>query len=200
MHLSIRRIKWLARSWPVFVLSFATFAVVHWANWTPPPTTLTFNKFAGAALQGIGALLVLVSINSNLGLARGHGMLAELQRYLNDWPRRPQVVNLVAAACGQSSASGSTASVRVMPSTLEGRVAELERTHAELEQTVFKQKGELIGMVEDVRHEGRQALVVHERRVVALAAQVEETAVGGFKVQAFGVGLAILGSVLSIYS
>lgn len=55
-------------------------------------------------------------------------------------------------------------------------------------------------MVEDVRHKGRQALMVQERRVVALEAKVEETAVGGFKVQAFGVGLAILGSVLGIYS
>ena len=200
MHILRQRLKWLARSWPFFVLLAATFTVLHWANWKPPSSDQAANKLIGAGLQGLGAVLVLFSINSNLGLVRGHGMLAEFRRYLNEWPHRAQVVSLVAASSGMASASGLAASIRVTPSSLEGRVAELERIHAELVQTVFKQKAELIGIVEGVRHDGQQALLVHERRVGALEAQVAETTVGGLKMQVFGVGLAILGSVLSIYS
>jgi hypothetical protein len=58
----------------------------------------------------------------------------------------------------------------------------------------------MLNRIHEVRNENREALNIHTQRVNDLAKKVEETAVGGMKLQAFGVGLALIGSVLSVYS
>jgi hypothetical protein len=88
MDLFIRRIRWAWQAWPLWVLIVVAALTLYFGNWTPLPSSLKFNKFAGATMQGLGALLVLLSINGNLGLFRGHGVFAEMREYLLAYPRR----------------------------------------------------------------------------------------------------------------
>jgi hypothetical protein len=200
MDLFIRRIRWAWQAWPLWVLIVVAALTLYFGNWTPTPSSLKFNKFAAATMQGLGALLVLLSIDGNLGLFRGHGVFAEMREYLLTYPRRQKSLTLVAASCGQANASGSLASVRVRPTDIEGRVEALEKLFAELEVQVSEQRAEMLNRIHEVRNENREALNIHTQRVNDVAKKVEETAVGGMKLQAFGVGLALMGSVLSVYS
>lgn len=200
MDLLRSRIRWTWRAWPLWVLIVVSILTEYFGNWTSPPASIKFNKFAGATMQGLGAFLVLLSIDGNLGLFRGHGMFAEMREYLLAYPRKQESVTLVAASCGQANASGSLASVRVRPSDLDGRVAALEKLFAEFEVQMSEQRAQMLNRIHEIRNEHREALGVHAQRVNDLAKKVEETAVGGIKMQAFGVGLAVIGSVLSVYS
>jgi hypothetical protein len=200
MNLFKRRVLWLGRAWPLWLIILASIITTHYANWTPPPSSLQFNKIAGAAMQGLGAFLVLVSINGDLGLFRGHGVVDELRAYIRAYPRRNKIVSVVAVACGQASASGALGTVRIQAADIDGRVGALEKLYIELESKIVAQRSEILAHVDEVRVEHREALGEHGRRVDDLAKKVEETAVGSMKLQAFGVGLAVIGSVLSIYS
>ena len=45
-------------------------------DWTMTPEGPGFNKIAGASLQAVGALLVLISLDGNLGLFAGKSIIA----------------------------------------------------------------------------------------------------------------------------
>lgn len=200
MDLFKQRLRWLGRAWPLWGLGIAAVFTAHFGTWTPPPVGLRFNKIFGAALQGLGALLVLISIDGNLGLFRGHGIFSELRDYMRAFPRQSRRVTLISASCGQANASGFTASIRVWPGDIDGRVAELEQWCKELENKISSQRLEVLKRVDEVKIEHRTRMNEHGLRIEDLSKKIEETAVGGTKLQAFGVGLASIGSILSIYS
>jgi uncharacterized coiled-coil protein SlyX len=200
MNLFKQRLRWAWRAWPLWVLIIVSVITAHFGTWAPPPVDLRFNKVFGAALQGLGAFLVLISIDGNLGLFRGHGVFIELRDYIRAYPRRVSIVTVVGASCGQANANGLTASVRVWPEDIDGRVAALEQWCKELEIKISNQRAEVLRRVDEVQAEQRATMGEHGRRVENLAKKIEETAVGGTKLQAFGVGLAVIGSILSIYS
>jgi len=96
MDLLKSRLRWAGRAWPLWLLVVVSVIIAYFANWTPPPSALQFNKVASATLQGLGAFLVLISIDGNLGLFRGHGVFAELREYMLAYPRRRIAVTLEA--------------------------------------------------------------------------------------------------------
>lgn len=103
----------------------------------------------------------------------------------------------VSAAGMAGSASLSTGRA---PSTLDERVAQLEESMNALRQ-------EVAANVTAARHELEKAKTELGGRIETTASQVadltkkvEHAAVGGFKVQAFGVLLAIYGAVTSVFA
>jgi hypothetical protein len=201
MSLFKRRLHWIfIRAWPFWLLVLALALTLAFGTWNRPSKAQQFNKFFGAGMQALGAFLVLISIDGNLGLFRGLGVFAEVREYVSRYPRRQANVSLIAASCAQANASGSLASIRVQATDIDGRVATLERWCKELETRIAEERAEIIARVDKVQDTHREAMSKQDFRLDELAWKVEETAVGGTKLQALGVGLAVLGSVLSIYS
>ena len=200
MDLIKRRLFWLSRAWPLWLLILVSTITFYFGDWSFPAGSNPFNKVAGAALQGLGAIFVLISIDGNLGLFRGHGVIGELRDYTRRYPRKNATSTLFGAATGKFNMSGGLASMRVWPADIDGRVTALAQLCKELERKISEQRLELLAHVDNVQVENRKAMNKQGLRVDDLAKKVEETAVGGIKLQVFGVGLAVIGSVLSVYS
>lgn len=200
MVLLKRRLFWLSRAWPLWLLILVSTITFYFGDWSFPAGSNPFNKVAGAALQGLGAIFVLISIDGNLGLFRGHGVIGELRDYARRYPRKNATVALSGAASAQFNTSGALASISVWPDDIDGRVAALAQLCKELEKKISEQRMEMEARMDKVQIEYRNTMSEHGARVVDLAKKIEETAVGGTKLQVFGVGLAVIGSVLSVYS
>jgi hypothetical protein len=187
------------RPWPIWSLVVVTIAVALGGNWTISGNGPGFNKIAGAVLQGLGALIVLISLDGNVGLFKGRGIIAEALQWAQDYPQKPRSIVLEAAGSCQGN-SGVGASITIRPETIDGRVAELERVVVELRTLISNRHGELIESIAATRREAREANYRISVDLRSLEEKVVVSAVGGLKVQAFGVGLALLGSVLSVFS
>lgn len=195
-----RWILWLSRAWPVWALTAITWVFGQFAIWTIPAGAPVFNKVAGASLQALGALIVLFSLDGNLGLFKRQGLVSVMLAWCRDYPRKGKVGTLVAAKTGQMNASGLLASIRIQPADIDGRVAELERMVGELHETIAQNRAEVDSAITEVRREMAQGQSQHQNNLNELSEKIEASTVGGIKLQAFGVGLALLGSALSIFS
>lgn len=200
MDLFRRRLFWLGSAWPLWLLILVSTITFYCGDWSFPAGANPFNKIAGASLQGLGAFFVLISIDGNLGLFRGHGVIGALREYAGQYPRKNATTTLIGAATANFNMSGGLVSMRVWPADIDSRINALEQLCKELEKKISEQRVELLAHVDNVQVESRNAVEKQSLRVEDLARKVEETAVGGIKLQVFGVGLALIGSVLSVYS
>lgn len=195
-----RWFNWLiVRTWPIWSLIAIYGSVAYFGNWSISASSLSFNKVAGAALQFFGALLVLISLDDNVGLFKGQGIVAIAMNWVRDYPKKPRHIVLEAAGgCYSTSTCSAIATVR--PTTIDGRVDELERVVIELRGLISTRHGELSDLISTVRSEATAANSKATRAISDLESKVVVSAVGGLKTQAFGVGLALLGSALSLFS
>jgi hypothetical protein len=93
-----------------------------------------------------------------------------------------------------------SAAASIRPLSIDGRVEELERVVIELRALISKRHNEVTESISAVRAEARESNRRTTDSVRELERKVIVAAVGGLKVQGFGVGLALLGSMLSVYS
>jgi len=200
-EVSIQRwLHWLvARPWPIWSLLMVSIIIGHFGNWTLNGEGPGFNKICGAILQAAGALIVLVSLDGSLGLFGGSGILAVAMNWAYDFPKVPRNIVLEASgSCQSNSSASAVASIR--SSSIDGRVEELERVVIELRALISKRHDEVTKSISTVRAEASEASRRATDSIRELERKVIVAAVGGLKVQGFGVGLALLGSLLSVFS
>ena len=99
-----------------------------------------------------------------------------------------------------SSSATASLSVERAVSTLEERVAEVERKLGELTVMLRKDVNALTETLSAQRIEFEKRIGSTDDQVNALGKKMEHAAVGGFKIQSFGVALAIYGAVTSVYA
>jgi hypothetical protein len=189
----------IIRPWPLWSLIVVISFVAVGGDWTLHSDGPGFNKIVGASLQAVGALLVLFSLDGSVGLFKGRGIIAEALKWALDYPRKPRSIILEARASSQSNSSASGA-LTIRPSTIDGRVAEIERNIVELRSLISTRHNELQDSITAARAEALKAIDRTTNDLRDLEAKVVVSAVGGMKVQIFGVGLALVGSVLSVFS
>jgi hypothetical protein len=193
-------LHWLfVRPWPIWSLLVVSIFIGYFGNWTLNSEGPGFNKICGASLQAAGALIVLFSLDGSLGLFRGRGILAAAMNWAYDFPKVPRRIVLEASGSCQSNSSVSAAA-SIRPLSIDGRVEELERVVIELRALISKRHNEVTESISAVRAEARESNRRTTDSVRELERKVIVAAVGGLKVQGFGVGLALLGSMLSVYS
>lgn len=192
--------RWLNRAWPFWAL-LPAFAA-HWqalSSLSIAPQTV--NKVVGMALQVIGGLLILYSINDNLGLFRRQSLLTATIAWFKSFPLRGKdiTVQLRGAAIGSFTGSASV-STRKLPTTLEERVAYLESTLAAHKQEVADAFASAQRNLDSAKVELHGRIGTTVNQIAELSQKVELAAVGGFKLQGFGVLLAIYGAVTSVFA
>jgi hypothetical protein len=159
------------------------------------------NKFVGMSLQVSGGLLVLYSVNDNLGLFRAQSLTSAVITWFKEFPlTRKTVVVSASASTSANSTTSASASVGRTVVTIEERIAELERLQVELAKQINRQVQEVYGRIEYMRSELQNQIVDTSRDVARLSSQLEHAAVGGFKSQALGVLLVIYGAVTSVFA
>ena len=154
-----------------------------------------------ASLRIVASQVILYSINDNLGLFRSQSLLDTFCTWMRAFPirRKPVTVSLTGVG-GISFAGSASASIEVGPITLEDRVARLERelgnTRREIQQTAAEASRQLEVAKTELNHRIGDA---HDR-LIQLGKKVEAAAVGGLKLQLFGVLLAVYGAITSVYA
>ena len=169
-------------------------------RWVSLDRTL-LNKLAGTSLQILGGLIVLQSIDGNLGIFKKQSLASVVVGWFKEFPliRRHIVISVGGAA--MSTATGTaTITVKRVYSTLEERVAELERLADELRVEIRAEGAAVRRQVDEVRHELLSSIESNNTDIRQLTEKIERATVGGFKQQSFGVLLAIYGAVVSVFA
>ena len=193
-------VAWLMRAWPL--LAVAPLALAHaiaHAAFSGHPQLV--NKVAGMLLQMLGGLLILYAINDNLGLFRSQSLLGSIRAWLQSFPfirRNVVITGSSVAVLGITGSAAGTVSQKF--ATLKERVAYLEReihlVRRELQAGLADAKRQL----EQAKSELQARIDVAVRQVAELREKVERATVGGFKLQGYGVLLALYGAVTSVFA
>ena len=196
----LRRLTlWLKDGWPLF--AFLPVVALHGACFSVFASHGQFvNKVAGAGLQVIGALFVLASINSNLGLFRNHSLWSRLTAWLQRFPAlfRESPGASLRAEFGVGL-SGS-ASLSAFSPKLENDIARLEALITALDAKLTKRVDEIHSRISETREELLELTRANEQTLHKLKGQLEQVALGGFKQQVFGVLLATYGAFVSVFA
>lgn len=195
-----RLTPWLMRAWPV--LSLAPVATCHAiALWAVSADSVFVNKLVGMSLQVIGGLLVLYSLNDNLGLFRSQSLKSAIVGWFKDFPRVLKPIfayaNILESADATSAIVGT---VTHMPNTLQERVTEIERKLAEIQIQIALEVQAINVKIEDTKSDLGNQINETSAKVIDLSKRLEHAAVGGFKFQALGVLFAIYGAVTSVFA
>lgn len=196
----IRRLAiWLWRAWPVFVM--AALAYAHWGAFTCfPNETVLVNKITGIVMQIAGGLIVLYSVDSNLGLFRNQSLVATVLSWFRECPIFVRSITLSGSGIASCSLTASMSATVIRPATtIEERLAALEGQFEELRSEVATQHQAIYSCIEDVKSELSNSIASNQSALSKLSEQVEKATVGGFKQQAFGVMLVIYGAVTSVF-
>jgi len=191
---------WLLRAWPVLALIPAF--VAHWlALGQYSASAAMINKIVGMALQLVGGLVILYSINENLGLFRKQSLLVTVVHWFRSFPLVRKSVTIQLSGVTSAGMTGSASiTTSVSPKTLEERVSRLEETLKSLRQEVAANAAAAQQQLQQAKAELGNRIAATSDQVTELTKKVEHAAVGGFKLQAFGVLLAVYGAVTSVFA
>jgi len=196
----LRRVmRWFRAGWPLF--TFLSVVALHMACLSAfAPQGQFVNKLVGAGLQVSGALIVLASINSNLGLFRSHGLLSRFSAWLREFPGlfRPSAGVSLSAEFGMGMTGSATLSTSGPKPSND--IARLEAMIAALEAKLTKRVDEIHTRISETREELLALSRANEQMIQKLKIQLEEVTVGGFKQQFFGVLLATYGAFVSVFA
>lgn len=193
-------ISWLLRAWPI--LSLGPILLAHaTAHRLFPADPILVNKITGTVLQVVGGVIVLCSVNSNLGLFRGLHFGKVIFGWFRAFPlfHKPKRVSL-SGACHAEISGSIRLSVGRATSTIEEKVAELERQFEEFQEHVREDFGKTNARIADIHSKLSKAVAENTTKLDQLASKLERSTVGGFKQQAFGVFLAVYGAVTSVFA
>jgi hypothetical protein len=199
MQKANRLIKWLLKAWPFLVV--AAVGCMHYLFYkTLQIEGDDLNKIAAATLQLVGGLIVLYKINENIGLFKQQNLLSMAVGWLKEFPliRRSETVELKAGVIGVSSAGPVSVHVKRKCDTVEERLEELERQIDECRQLVHDKEKEINFTIVRVRQELEKEISVNRDRVQDVSSLIDQTAVGGIKVQLLGVLLVIYGAIIGV--
>ena len=191
-------IPWLMRAWPI--LALAPVVVFHFIAHQVYPADPDFaNKLVSASLQFAGGILVLWSVNDNLGLFRSQSLKSAFIGWFKDFPRVRKPIFAYSSTCdGADVTSASVSAAAQIPNTLEERVAEIERKLAEVQSQLAQEIQAINVKIEEAKSGSRKQIAETSTGIADLAKRLEHTAVGNFKLLSLGVVFAFWGSVTSV--
>lgn len=156
------------------------------------------NKWLAAVLQIIGGILVLWSINDNLGTFRNKGLaqwfIDELRTFTF---RKNTTIVPVTGNATFSSAGSANVSFEAAPATIEERLSNIEKGIRELRVFATDLDRKTNARLDLLDSHLNDAMAKQHAAVERLTAQVDRSFVGTFKLQLFGVLLVIYGAVVS---
>jgi hypothetical protein len=163
------------------------------------PNGAQINKTLALVLQVIGGLLVLYSIDSNLGLFEKGKLMTLGKRWLISHPfakTEVETINLTASA-NFGVRFVLEDSEREIPVSLDERVGLLFEYVERLKKDLSRQKELHEKLVKDLEDKLTERQASLSSSVNEIKNNLESVAIGGLKLQVFGVVLVIYGSILS---
>ena len=181
MHMIRRIVIWVWRAWPVLVMLLLASAHFQ-ALATFPNQSVLVNKITGTLMQIVGGLIVLYSVDSNLGLFRNQSLATSVIAWFRECPLFVRSVTVSASCSGSIGISGSaSASVGRAATTVEERLAEVERRLEDLRSEVATKNREIYSHITEVKFELSNSIASNQSALNKLSEKLEKVIVGGFK-------------------
>jgi hypothetical protein len=130
-------------------------------------------------MQVIGGLIVLYSIDTNMGMFKNHGLVSIIRNWFGSFPLLKRTVTLDIQDSVHGSAScATTLTVNRKCNTIEERLDELERRIEDCHQVIHEKARLLNERVEQVRTELSSSLSGHGAELNRLSTLIENSVVG----------------------
>jgi hypothetical protein len=193
-------LPWVSRAWPVLALLPVGF--VHFLTLRLlPAETVMVNKLWGMFLQVLGGLLVLYSVNDNLGLFRAQSLASTVTKWFKEFPIKRKPVSVRGTASGSMSFNlNASGTVGRAHSTVEEHIAILEQMLQDLQKQLQLEVKTINTRIETVRNDFQKQIADTTNKITDISTRLEHAAVGGFKFQILGVLLAIYGALTSVFA
>lgn len=193
-------IKWFLRTWPVLVpglLCAAHIAVSAICSIDISDT----NKIISLVLQIVGGLLILYSIDSNIGVVNNNSLFTLFTSWLKSFPLIKRSYTLHADSVSIKT-TVHAAKIRLggPGRTTEERIEYLQKQIKWLKDDLNEEVKRLKGLVAGVEQRTNNEIANIRTAIGSVDQKITAISVGGIGWQVFGVLLMIHGAVASYYA
>lgn len=193
-------VKWIGGMWPVQVP--IALALIHYALASNTPSDWSSeNALIALVLQIIGGILILYSIDSNLGITNDTSLFGMFWGYMKRFPliKRSYTRNVQSS---HHKMTGYPAKIRVggPQNTIEEKVAYMQQQINWLKEDLDDELKHLKGMVAVVETKSNEQIAELRENVGSVERKVTTLSVGGIQAQIFGVLLMVHGAVAGYYA
>ena len=178
--------------------------IIHWfliSYFCLSAGTGTTNKSIALIWQITGGLLVLYSIDSNIGVLRGKSLFEMVTNYLRECPliRRSVVVGAQAGSYGISGAKAKL-TVGRNPKSIEEKLEYLQEQINEARRDFEQEIKGLNQTIDANSKEMKTKIEATQTALITTGSKMDEVTIGGIKIQLFGVLLLIYGSISEYFA
>jgi hypothetical protein len=191
-------IQWALRTWPFLIV--AAVGCVHYLIYrTLPIDSDNLNKIVAATLQLVGGLIVLYTINENLGLFKEQNIFSMVVSWIKEFPliSRSRTINIQPLNAVIKTKS-SAVRIKNKFNTVEEQLVEIERQIDECRQLIFSKEKEINKTINQVKRNLMNEISTNRIKIQDVSSLIDRTVIGGIKTQLLGVLLFIYGAVLGI--
>ncbi len=200
MNALFQLILWLWKAWPLWAVIMT--GVFHYAvYYSFPANGELINKIVSFLLQLVGGMIVLYSVNENMGMFKRGSLLSLIGQWFKSFPLIKRSVTLSVNGSGSAVASGSpTITTKRKFNTVEERLDELERQIDESRQLIFEREKIVMERISSVQSALESSISQNSKAIQDVRKLLDDSLVGGIKAQLFGVLLVLYGAVLRLIS
>lgn len=187
--------KRLWRAWPIIML--AALICIHLVIiYYFCSNASVINKTISLISQIIGGLLILYSIDSNIGILREETLISIFFKYLKDFLLKNKSVTVKVTGVESKGVVGNV-NPRIIhtPEDIEEKLQYLQKKISDVEKDF---KIELGNLNKKIEHQSKMFGVKNKESKTALQdieLKIYEVSIGGIKVQLFGVMLMVYGAI-----
>lgn len=196
----LKIIKWIWRGWPIVilvVLAFIHFSLVY----AFCLNSSEVNKAVSLVSQILGGLLILYSIDSNIGIIRNINLKEMFSRYLSEFPMiKKSVVSSIDTAYMIMKGGEIKLSVNRSPKNIDEKLQYLQEQIDNMKREFEDEIREIRDKENKENEEFRLQLTETKLSLSNIEKQMDEVSLGGVKIQIFGIFLMIYGGVAGYFS
>lgn len=200
MNNTNKLISWLSKAWPF--IAIILFASVHYniLRIVPLDTFKIINKYVSSFAQIIGGLIVLFSINSNLGLFEQNNLFQLFLNWIKSFPlfQKFEPISGHANFVMKAPSISSEGHTGVVCKTVEEKIEEAQRQINELRNILYRKESELLTQIRGTEQSLKELIYKNQNDINALNGLVRKTTIGGINTQIFGVLLVVYGAVVPL--
>lgn len=193
-------IYWLLKAWPVLIsMALGYFHYLIVTNYSVNVSEI--NKTISLVLQIIGGLLIVYSIDSNIGIVGNLSLVGIVKKWFLSIPLFSKSVTIETGTANLKM-TGHPCKVRVGDSTdtVEGKIKYLQQQVDWLKEDLNDEVKHLKDMHIKSENLLNEKISNIDTRVSETNTKFNKVSLGGIKVQLFGILLMIHGSISSFYA
>lgn len=191
-------IFWALRAWPVWAIAFVIAVHLGLVSFYIVQSE-KFNKVMSAILQIVGGLLVLISLNDNIGTFTRTSLTKSFKDYLYSFPLLKRGTIFGTGASMQARAVGSGEGYAELNFTdVTKQLEELAKRIRECRELVIRKEKEIRGSIQSLEDRLNSRINDNSSSIIDLRNKIENNVLGSLKMQVFGVMLVFYAAVISV--